>query len=237
MVLLLKIYRLFLGFVLSFVPMPMEAGAWQRSKGEGFVSISNEYSHWEPDIFGDGGGSNRYASLYGEYGFRDKLIIGFDAGSEWDGQYRGFIFAQTPIRQRERGLQISYAFGAGVIAEAYASLQKISLGYGLEHGWVTADAQLFNRFGYDETGQPELRYDWKIDVTWGLNFNTGPTRGHKAILQLQTGQDHQEDMLVKLAPSYVVPLLNDALFLEVGAVIGLTGAKAKGGKMGVWYQF
>ena len=231
--LLRNIIRFCLGFMISFVPMSTEAGAWQRDKGSGFISLSGHYTERLPDIFGYGAGTDRYVSLYAEYGLRPNLTLGLEAGKELDGERRTFVFTQKPIRQSDRGVQVTYGAGAGMIGDISWSVLRLSLGLGLPRGWAAAEGQVLLQNPEPGVVYDEIIYDWKLDVTYGRNFR----KGRKGIVQLQTSRAFDEVMTVKFAPSYVMPLAGEKLHLEAGAAFGVKGETSRGLKFALWYAF
>lgn len=220
---------------LLLLPATGQAGAWQREKGAGFLSLSGQYTRRYPDVFGYGAGNDRYLSVYGEYGLRPKLTIGIDLGHDPDRDPRLFLFTQKPLRQTDHGWQVTYGTGTGLIGETSWSSLRLSVGRGLSNGWITADGEILFALPDPEASESEQNviYDWKLDVTYGRNLK----KGRKGIVQAQFSRAYEQDLLLRIAPSYVVPLQKDKIHLEAGGIFGLVGGEALGAKLSLWYAF
>ncbi len=234
---LANFWHFLLGFALAFCiwvsPQLAMAGPWQPQKGSGFVSLSGYYTKRLPDIFGYGAGTDRYVSVYAEYALRPKLTLGLDAGYDLDGRYRVFFFTQKPIRQADQGVQITFATGGGMIDATSWTITRLSLGKGLANGWMSAEGQLLFQNPDGTVEMDDLPYEWKLDLTLGRNLK----KGRKRIVQLQTSRAFEQDLQIKLAPSFVFPLVQDRMHLEAGGSFGLKGDKSRGVKLAIWYTF
>lgn len=166
-----------------------------------------------------------YSTLYMEYGLTDRLTVGADIGHSVSGSGKSVLFFQWPVRQAEKGPQISAQFGLGIISGKRVLRPGLSLGWGLKTGWLSIDSVAES---YVDTGRTDL----KLDMTWGRNLS----KDRKLILQVQTGQPDGRDPFVRVAPSLVLPL-RGPVKLETGVTWGLTGDTFMGLKFGVWTDF
>ncbi|MGP6086917.1 hypothetical protein [Antarctobacter jejuensis] len=215
-------------FVIICLAAPgAEAGAWPRQKGDGFASVSvrlgwpqdvREWISLEP--------TRDYSTLYVEYGLTDRLTLGLDLGHSVSGAGKTVAFLQYPLRRADTGPKVTGQLGFGVISGKEVVRPGVSLGWGLEKGWISVDSVAE---AYLQTGH----VDYKVDFTWGRNIGKN---GHKLILQLQTGQPDARAPFARLAPSLVVPV-RGRFKVETGVTIGLTGDKSVGLKLGLWTNF
>jgi hypothetical protein len=205
---------------------PAQAGAWQREKGAGFAMVSAQVS-WPQDLllataFGP---TEDYQTFYLEYGLTPRLTLGLDLGRSVSGGDKTIVFFQTPLRNRDTGPKVAAQLGLGRIDSDTVVRPGLSVGWGLERGWVSVDALAEMHTG---TG----RNDLKLDVTWGRNLKDD----RKLILQMQSGLRQGDPAFARLVPSYVVPL-GQRLKAEVGGTYGLTGDRSMGLKFGLWTEF
>ncbi len=217
---LLAIAILWLGVVTA------TAGAWPREQGGVFASATVRLS-WPQDMvkarsFEPTGG---YRTLYLEYGLTNRLTVGLDLGRSVSGRRKTVVFGRIPIRNRDTGIKAAFQLGLGTIDDRQIIRPGISLGWGLENGWIAADAVAEMRV---ESGEADL----KLDVTWGRNLG----KGRKLILQMQMGDPVDDPSFARFAPSIVFPL-NDMISLETGAAWGIVGDNTFGLKVGLWTQF
>lgn len=202
------------------------AGAWPRAQGDGFASLSIRLG-WPQDIstWTSVDPTEDYSTLYLEYGLTDRLTVGMDVGHSVAGSGKTVFFFQWPLRQSDKGLQISAQFGFGRIASQHVVRPGLSMGWALKTGWLSIDGVAES---YVDTGRTDL----KLDMAWGLNL---PKDG-KLILQVQTGQPDGRDPFVRVAPSLVMPL-RGPVKMETGVTWGMTGDTSMGLKFGLWTDF
>jgi hypothetical protein len=202
------------------------AGAWPRAKGSGFVSVSNRLSwpqntdHWtssEP--------TDRYSTIYLEYGASDRLTLGLDLGHSVSGAGKTLIFAQLPVFARDQSWHMTGQMGFGEIERRATLRPGLALGRGLPQGWLSLETMAEIALENKET-------DYKLDLTYGRNLR----EDQKLIIQIQTGLPEGEEGFVRLAPSYVRPF-GKRLKLEQGVTYGLRGDSSMGVKLGLWADF
>ncbi len=203
-----------------------EAGAWPRKKGEGFASVSVRLG-WPQDMkdWRSLEPTQDYSTLYVEYGLTDRLTLGLDLGHSVSGSGKTVAFLQYPLSQPDKGPRVTAQLGFGMISGDRVVRPGLSLGWGLDKGWLSIDSVA-------EAHVEKGLTDYKLDVTWGRNLKSG----HKIVLQLQTGQPDGRDAFARIAPSIVIPV-RDRFKLEAGATIGLKGDDSVGLKFGIWTEF
>lgn len=215
-----------LSFLLCLSSASAMAGAWPRKAGEGFASATARFS-WPQDVqqLTSLAPSQEYYTIYVEYGLTDRLTLGVDLGRSVSGSGKSVVFLQYPLLERGTGPRVAAQLGFGQISGRQVIRPGLSVGLGLERGWLSVD------------GVAEMRLDsgiadYKIDMTWGWNFDNG----RKLILQMQTGAPAGDPVFARFAPSVVFPL-NDRLTLETGVAYGLTGDRSFGVLVGLWTTF
>ncbi|MBV7396074.1 hypothetical protein [Mameliella sediminis] len=218
----------FLGAVLvtCLAAQPALAGAWPRKQGTGFGSLSIRLG-WPQDVetWTSMDPTEDYSTLFFEYGVTDRLTLGVDIGHSVGGSGKSVMFFQWPIRSADSGAQATVQLGVGVISGEKVLRPGISIGWGLEKGWLSIDSVAE---AYVDSG----KVDYKVDLTWGR----GLPKNRKLILQIQTGQPDGRDPFVRLAPSLVLPL-KGPLKVETGVTWGITGDSSMGLKLGLWTDF
>ena len=205
---------------------PLVAGAWLRPEGEAFLSTAARFS-WPKDLsrMVSKDPHGRYHSLYFEYGLTERYTLGLDLGRSGTGGGKAIVFLRHPLRDRESGFRIAAELGLGRIDDAPVLRPGLSLGLGLENGWLSAE-------GLMEYSTVTGLADYKLDLTRGLKFDNG----RMLILQLQTGFPAGKPGYARLAPSLVFPLA-PGLKAEVGGAWGLTGDESMGVMLGLWAEF
>ncbi|MFW2542979.1 hypothetical protein ACN2XU_10075 [Primorskyibacter sp. 2E107] len=205
----------------------VQAGAWPREKGHGFLSSAVRLS-WPQNIdhWTSLSPTQQYYTAYLEYGLTDRVTLGFDFGRSVSGSGKTVGFLQWPLRNKDKGPKIAFALGLGRIGEQTVLRPGVSLGWGLKKGWLTMDALAEFQ---TNTGLA----DYKMDITWGRNL----AKDRKLIVQIQTGQPADDPGFVRLAPSFVTPLGKRGVMIETGATYGLTGDTSMGLKFGIWKNF
>ncbi|GAA4222332.1 hypothetical protein GGQ68_001153 [Sagittula marina] len=208
------------------IPCLVEAGAWPRDAGKGFLSGAVRLS-WPQDLadWTSVRPTQDYQTLYLEYGLTERITLGFDIGRSVSGGSKTVAFAQVPLRDKDTGPKLSAQLGFGQISGDMVLRPGLSIGWGVSHGWLTFDAQA-------EVHLNDGATDYKLDATWGRNF----AEDWKAILQLQTGVQHSDPPFVRLAPSLVTPV-GRGFKTEMGVTYGITGDSSMGLKIGFWRDF
>lgn len=203
-----------------------QAGAWPRKEGSGFVSAAVRLA-WPQDVrqWTSPEPIQDYSTLFFEYGLTDRLTLGLDLGHSVSGSGKTVIFAQVPLRQAGSGPRVTAQIGFGMIAGERVLRPGLSIGWGLDKGWLSIDSVA-------EAHVEPATIDYKIDMTWGRNLS----KDRKLILQLQTGQPAGREPFARFAPSIVVPV-HDRFKVETGATFGLTGDESVGLKLGFWTEF
>lgn len=213
--------------ILLCLSAPMaQAGAWPRAEGTGFVSLSQRLS-WPQDLAALQTDDARqdYATLYAEYGVTDRLTLGLDLGRSVSGDDKSVLFVQYPLRAAPTGPKVTAQLGLGRIGDKTILRPGLSLGWGLERGWLSLD-------GVAEIATREKTTDYKLDITWGRSLS----KDRKLILQVQTGFPTHGDAFVRLAPSMVFPV-SDRLQAELGVTWDVSGDDRMGILVGLWRDF
>lgn len=205
---------------------PVQAGAWPREKGTGFATIATHLS-WPQDLttLDDPAPDAQYRMLYFEYGLTERLTLGLDLGRSVSGDGKAVGFVQLPLRRADGGMQATAQIGLGQISGAPVVRPGLSLGWGMERGWVSMDSVAEIQI---ESGQTDI----KLDVTWGRTL----PRDRKLMVQLQTGAPARDPSFGRIAPSVVLPL-RKTFQAELGATYGLWGDDSMGVRLGLWTDF
>src|SRR6056297_663813 len=116
------------------------AGAWPRAQGDGFGSVSVRLG-WPQDVetWSSLEPTQDYSTIYLEYGLTDKLTLGADIGHSVSGSGKTVLFLQWPLRQTDSGMQASAQLGVGLISGTRVVRPGLSVGWGLETGWISVD--------------------------------------------------------------------------------------------------
>jgi hypothetical protein len=219
------------------------AGPWPRGEGESFLSFALEYSD-----------SRDYAGLYAEYGLTEKLTLGLDIGGTSSAAKKAIAFARWPVGNPQGRLRMAAQLGLGygerwrtppftLVITGGGPLPPLpgprpkmrpvlqtgfSLGRGLKlmghDGWITLDT----RAEMDDA----FTSHYAADATIGLTV----PKGHKLIVQVQTGATDTGNSWAKLAPAYVLKL-SDRRHLEMGLVAGMAGDSDIAARLGLWQNF
>jgi len=199
---------------------PAHAGPWLRGKGDVFLSFGTEIAE---------NGEDGFYTLYGEYGLREWVTLGFDLGGSAEDLYKAVIFARVPLRGKEGKIRLAFELGVGVKAEEPLLRPGLSIGRGFAvgdmSGWMAIDttALIGAVRGYTEMN---------TDVTLGLNMS----KRIKLMLQLQNGHHLTEPGYLKLAPSVVFERKPGQHF-ELGMLAGIKNAEDLALKLGLWQSF
>lgn len=205
---------------------PAQAGAWPREAGTGFALVSGRVAwpqnlqHWTSYA-----PTEDYQTLYLEYGLTDSWTLGMDFGRSVSGEGKLVGFLQYPLRNRDRGPKVTAQLGFGEISGNSVLRPGLSVGWGLNRGWLSFDA-LAEMQATDDV------IDYKLDATWGRNL----PNDFKVIFQVQTGLEQDDPPFVRLAPSVVTPL-GERTKAEFGLTWGLTGDSSMGLMFGLWRDF
>lgn len=202
------------------------AGAWPRSQGQGFASVSTRLA-WPQDIsdWTSLAPTEDYYTIYSEYGLTDRLTIGFDIGRSVSGAGKTIVFGQIPIRQKDKGPVMSAQLGFGQINGTWVVRPGVMMGWGRDNGWIGLDSVA-------EIALDTGKTDFKLDATWGRNLG----KDRIFMVQLQTGVTANDPPFARLAPSVVTPL-GKRFKVETGVTYGLTGDGSMGLKLGLWTDF
>ncbi|WP_226624566.1 hypothetical protein [Alloyangia pacifica] len=205
-------------------PGTLCAGAWLQPEGQGFASTTTRlgWAQQEP-VQNFPSPEMRYDTLYLEYGLHRRLTFGTDLGRSISGGGKAVAFLRVPLRGKGP-MRVAAELALGRI-EGVATLRPgLSVGLGLENGWLNADL-LAEMRGAEGT-------DYKLDLTYGLRL----PRKLRLILQVQSGVQQGDVPFARFAPSVVVPLRR-RLQAEIGGSWGLTGDKSAGLLLGLWTEF
>lgn len=215
------------------------AGAWPRSSGTGFASLS---------IWQGVDGTDSYTALFAEYGLLPRITLGLDAGRSVSGQTKTVAFLRAPFGQ-SFGWLIAAEIGLGEIAGQPVLRPGLSFGRNIttRHGtgWIAIDTLL-------EVDMSAQEIDLKTDITLGFTpgWADAPPSDWTLMLQLQTGLVEVQDSLLLLQAEGIAPQasflriapsatyrLNDRMRLEIGFFHALQGSDERGVKIGLWSTF
>lgn len=219
--------RVALTMLLLIVGAGASAGAWMREEGSVFVVLgangllsgaTERPVHYDPTIFA-------------EFGLSEGITLGFDgytADAARSSAFYGFLRFPVPAGQGAPLMAVELAGGVqtrpGQSAEPRVRA-GLSMGLGLENGWLAADASLSASLRLD-------RPEGKLDLTWGRRL----TPAISGVLQLQTGTGQSGDLYAKLAPSAHWQI-GGPITLELGVVQALTGDMGTGVRIGTHLKF
>lgn len=235
--------------LLALIPAaPAAAGPWVRAPGGVFLSGSAEAVR-------DGG---RYVSLYGEYGWRDRLMLGFALGHGAQTETSALVWMQRALDDGSGPDRWALGLGVGAVRRDGGTQPQMQLmaswGRGLDKvplldlvpggGWLAVDArlQVMAKFA-DEAdiiaahATGDLDY-WtpeaatKLDITLGLH----PFDSVMLINQLRLEKSKDAGFSGKLAVS-VVRDMPGPFKLELGLIEPLSGQGDRALKLGAWVEF
>ncbi|MDF1669849.1 MAG: hypothetical protein P1U83_09555 [Roseovarius sp.] len=196
------------------------AGAWMRSKGEGFLSFNVEYN---PEV------KSTFTSLFIEYGITPRITSGVDLGFADDTLYKAVAFGRYPLSAPDTDWQVSLEMGMGVAEDEAVLRPGLMLGRGLElgklSGWLSIEA-----LAYYEVDQDDVNVS--TDLTLGVNLR----KDLKLLVQLQNGNQPMNPDYLDLATSVVVKKA-PGLHLELGVKTGLKDTGSAAFKLGLWHKF
>lgn len=201
------------------------AGAWPRDPGTWFATAATRLA-WPQSLsdWQSAAPTQDYQTLYLEYGLTPRWTLGLDLGRSVSGADKTIGFARVALPDGPYGAKLSTQLGIGALADAAVVRPGLSIGWGVESGWIAIDAvaEMVRDQGTD----------WKLDVTWGRKRRND----HMVILQIQMGAPARDPAFARLAPSYVWPT-STRYMLEAGVTYGLRGDSSMGIKLGVWAHF
>ncbi|PUB18602.1 hypothetical protein [Yoonia sediminilitoris] len=213
------------GFFLLGLATSADAGAWNREKGQLFVSSG--LNLWASDW---GYVPNYYdTTIYGEYGLTDRVTLGFDYfTADRDNSHTAVGFAQFPLGDVTGANRYAASLGFGLERDQdddidYLMRGGLSWGRGLQSGWLGIDASATTRTS-DRTYRP------KVDFTWGHNLSDAWT----TMVQLQTGEGKDGTRFAKLNPTVIYSLTDNAR-VNLGLVEPITGPEESSLRIGVWF--
>lgn len=221
-------WRGLLLLVLLWVPAAVWAGAWPREPGGVFVSFGGNIAtsaQARRPVYSD-------PVVYLEYGLSETLTVGLDGyvanGAEEEAV---LAFLAWPLRTAEGGAPVSLSLGGGMRRDATRAAVEpvlrlgLSMGRGLDDGWLAADAALIAVPGMD-------RREAKLDLTWGRRHGDRWI----TIMQVQSGLGTAGDRYLKLAPSAVFRVTANVA-IEAGVVKAITGDRGAGLRLATWWEF
>jgi hypothetical protein len=204
-----------------------QAGAWAQEQGAFFLSFGGNVAlfsgatrpvHYDP-------------TLYIEYGLTERLTVGFDGyTSDATEVVNGFVFLRYPIGSTAGRSRLAFSIAGGASEIPGLDLETtgrlgLHWGYGLENGWLAADATTVLGLSVGER-------EGKVEVTWGQDL---PGRW-TGLLQMQAGIGFSGDEYAKVTPSIMYEL-SEATRLRAGFVQALTGDQGSAAMIEVWLQF
>ena len=209
--------------VLAWLATDGHAGAWMRSKGEGFLSATGTVEG--PDELGL---YRQNFGLYAEYGATARLTFGVDLGGDTLRMTKAIAFLRWPLRDPARDTKLAVEIGIGQVEQENALRPGLSIGRGVtigrHHGWLNADGRAI----VFESGDTAF----ETDLTAGLSIGERV----KLIAQLQAGRPAQGRDYLRLAPSIIYQTRPDT-HLEFGVTEPLSGGGERGVKLGLWRKF
>jgi hypothetical protein len=203
------------------------AGAWAQEQGATFLSFGGNVAlfdgavrpvHYDP-------------TLYIEYGLTGRITVGFDGyTSDATEVVNGFVFLRFPVGSTEGRSRLAFSVAAGASEIPGLDIETtgrlgLHWGYGLESGWLAADATTVLGL---EVGERE----GKVEVTWGQELTARWT----GLVQMQAGIGFSGDEYAKVTPS-VMYALTESTRLRAGFVQALTGDQGSALMVEVWTQF
>ncbi|MCU0908018.1 MAG: hypothetical protein MUF73_11330 [Rhodobacteraceae bacterium] len=225
---------------LALLPAQAAAGAWPREDGRTFLSFGIEA--------GDGA-DGPFVSLFGERGLPRRWTAVLDAGMRPDGgDATAALTLRLPLDDGTGRDRFALSFGGGLAVEDGRVLAEVPglgqarpfaragahWGRGIAtpwgDGWAGVDA--IADLSIPVIAGDDMATAWKLDATLGLR----PTDRLATILQVQTGQPLAGDTYLRLQGT-VVRRLGNAMNVEAGAVIGVSGDDTRAARLGVWVDF
>lgn len=218
--------RLFLIALLVLLGTQVQASAWPREKGTGFISVATR-PKWPQDIstWTSKNPTDQYTTLYVDYGLSNRFSVGLDLGRSVSGAAKIIGYVNMPVIRPQNGLAMSVQMGFGTISKEKVIRPGVSVGMPTRNGWISLDSVA-------EINLDTRSSDLKLDATWGINMKDNK----KLILQIQSGIQSGDPHFMRFAPSMVSPL-TDKLDLEFGGAYGLVGDNSMGVKLGLWAKF
>jgi len=213
--------------LLANLPKPVQAGAWMRDKGTAFTALSFTLNM----------SRDMARTTYLEYGLRDDLTVGLDAGMFTDmsgmASGHGTLFLRRPMRPDAQNNKWAYEVGIGAdwMGETVAPHLKTGLSWGRgikigqKYGWASIDASVRWSLGSDA-------HVGKIDATVGLNV----TDTLAGILQIYLSHI-DGDTATTLAPSVVIKPRKGKYRFQIGFEAPMEDATRTAIKVGLWRDF
>ncbi|ADO42267.1 conserved hypothetical protein [Ketogulonicigenium vulgare Y25] len=220
-----------LAFLIATYGAAAQGGAWPRAEGETFTTVGANVAlfsavrpvHYDP-------------TYYVEFGATGWLTVGADGFQADRGTARSdYLFARVPVLQDAAGHQLAVSLAYGQIyTDMYtAPMGRIALhwGYGLQQGWLSADAIYEGRLGSGDD-LPDLVQS-KVEVTWGHTFTDTPWMSS---LSMQMGEGISGDFYAKVmsAGGYAV---TEAITLRASVTQALTGDRGAALGLDAWLTF
>jgi hypothetical protein len=202
----------------------VDAGAWSRSKGEGFTMTSIQVT--APSLTKP---ASYYYSNFSEFGLTESITFGADLGHSVSGESKLIVFLRHPILALKDKHHFAAELGVGEIAGEFILRPGLFYGRGLAHhnssGWLAIDVLFEHHVRHQKT-------DFKADFTYGTTFSGGI----KTILQMQSGRQAGDPKFFRFAPSLAIPM-GSTTHLELGGSLNLIGEPEYGLKIGIWKDF
>ncbi len=204
-----------------------EAGAWLRSKGDGFgaTSVSTNKDR------------ELSTSLYGEYGLTERLTLGLDISYGVDRTFfqqgSGIAFLRFPLGPTDRTHKWAAHIGLGArYLQGYflrAAEAGLSWGRGIQwrdkYGWLNVD-------GSYNIPQSPADSRLKIDGTAGIGLNDR----FKVMLQMFNTHEGGQTFS-QIAPSLLWSPGGGTSTIQLSAEIPVAGGGETALKIGVWVEF
>ncbi|QUJ76657.1 hypothetical protein KDD17_00850 [Sulfitobacter albidus] len=209
------------------LPATVNAGAWLRERGKGFMSFS----------FASTVDLDTVSQTFIEYGYSDAMTLGADIGfvRPRNGFQGGFatLFATRAITPPDAQSKWSYTIGVGANWANDLVLPHIQTGIswgrgiklGEKYGWATVDANVF----WDVTYALHVS---KLDGTVGLNF-TDHVAGMMQIYFVHAAGTSA----TTLAPSLILSPKEGPFRIQIGAETALGDISGSVLKLGLWRDF
>lgn len=217
-----------------------QAGPWPREQGQHFLSVATERDR-------DG---NNHTGLYGEYGLRPRLTLGYEIGHTNQGETSALIWLQRSLDDGEGANRLALSFGTGALMRDGETMPMAQLGASWgrgfagiwDGGWLAADlrvklagsmAALMPGANPAEMGYLTPELTTKADLTLGLR----PRPSTMLIGQLRLERRRDADLSARLAASVVHDLVGPVK-AEFGIIEPLNGAGGERAlKIGSWLSF
>lgn len=216
------------------------AGPWPREEGTHFL-----FGSFERDRDG-----NSFAGIYGEYGLRPRVTLGYEFGHTNAGESSALIWLQRAMDDGQGPNRLSLGFGLGALQRDHDTIPMAQIaaswGRGFEGigdgGWLTADLRVKiagPMASLQPASNPVATAYLTHELTTKADFTVGlrPLPAWMVISQLRLEKRRDADFSAKLAAS-VVRDVAGPLKLELGLIQPLNdGGGEQALKLGSWLSF